>query len=134
MKWSCSVLSPSGGQKVLQHSKEIASLSALLEAMVLPSSSFPVVALFCSPCCWQQQCISARFEHQELIKEVCRCSSSAQQSHLPAQVYVRLSEQCGLGDHLSVLNVMLARIANNMKTFVTSEEVVTRTLELFQVS
>ncbi|KAK9853645.1 hypothetical protein WJX84_008704 [Apatococcus fuscideae] len=49
-----------------------------------------------------------------------------------SKVYVRLSEQCGLGDHLSVLNVMLSRIANNMKTFVTSEEVVTRTLELFQ--
>ena len=48
-------------------------------------------------------------------------------------MYVRLSEQCGLGDHLSVLNVMLSRIAKNMKTFVTSEEVVARTLELFQV-
>ena len=49
------------------------------------------------------------------------------------QVYVRLSEQCGLGDHLSVLNVMLARIASNMRAFVSSEDVVARTLELFQV-
>lgn len=49
-----------------------------------------------------------------------------------AQVYTRLNERLGLSDHLMVLNVMLAKIATNLKAFGSCEEVVEQTLNLFQ--
>ena len=51
-----------------------------------------------------------------------------------AQVYTRLAERLGLSDHLMVLNVMLAKIATNLKAFGSCEDVVEQTLNLFQVS
>lgn len=50
------------------------------------------------------------------------------------QVYVRLSERLGLSDHLLVLNVMLRKIATNMKVYGSCDEVITLTLALFQVT
>ena len=50
-----------------------------------------------------------------------------------AQVYTRLAERLGLSDHLMVLNVMLAKIATNLKAFGSCEDVVEQTLNLFQV-
>ncbi len=49
------------------------------------------------------------------------------------QVYVRLSERLGLSDHLLVLNVMLSKIATNLKVYGSCDEVITLTLGLFQV-
>ncbi len=49
------------------------------------------------------------------------------------QVYVRLSERLGLSDHLMVLNVMLSKIATNLKVYGSCDEVITLTLNLFQV-
>lgn len=49
------------------------------------------------------------------------------------QVYVRLSERLGLSDHLMVLNVMLSKIATNLKVYGSCDEVITLTLGLFQV-
>jgi hypothetical protein len=48
-------------------------------------------------------------------------------------VYTRLSERLGLSDHLLVLNVMLAKIATNLKVYGACDDVVTPTLALFQV-
>jgi hypothetical protein len=50
-----------------------------------------------------------------------------------AQVCTRLNERLGLSDHLMVLNVMLAKIATNLKAFGTCEDCVEQTLNLFQV-
>lgn len=51
-----------------------------------------------------------------------------------AQVYTRLSERLGLSDHLLVMNVMLSKIATNLKVHGSCDEVITLTLNLFQVS
>ena len=48
-------------------------------------------------------------------------------------MYTRLSERLGLNDHLMVLNVVLAKIATNLKTFSSCDDVVSLTLALFQV-
>ena len=63
-----------------------------------------------------------------------------QASHSPllcvqmrCQVYTRLSERLGLSDHLLVLNVMLAKIATNLKVYGACDDVITPTLALFQV-
>ena len=52
---------------------------------------------------------------------------------LRAQVYTRLTERLGLSDHLLVLNVMLSKIATNLKVYGACDDVVTATLALFQV-
>lgn len=49
-----------------------------------------------------------------------------------SKVYGRLGERLGLTDHLAVLNVMLGRIAANLKLMSAAEEVVEATLALFQ--
>ena len=48
------------------------------------------------------------------------------------QVYTRLSERLGLADHLMVLNVMLGKIATNLKIYGSCDDVITLTLNLFQ--
>ena len=50
-----------------------------------------------------------------------------------AQVYTRLNERLGLNDHLLVLNVMLSKIATNLKVYGACDDVITATLALFQV-
>ncbi|GAX79235.1 hypothetical protein CEUSTIGMA_g6675.t1 [Chlamydomonas eustigma] len=49
-----------------------------------------------------------------------------------SKVYTRLQEHLGLADHVAVLNIMLAKIAKNLKVFGSSEELVHLTLMLFQ--
>lgn len=49
-----------------------------------------------------------------------------------SKVYTKLSERLGLADHLTVMNVMLAKIATNLKVYGGSEEVIEQTLTLFQ--
>jgi exportin-7 len=49
------------------------------------------------------------------------------------QVYTRLQEQLGLKDHAMVLNVMLSKIATNLKVYGSCDEIITQTLNLFQV-
>ncbi len=49
------------------------------------------------------------------------------------QVDTRLGERLGVKDHLAVLNVMVQKIAVNLKAFAACEEVITHTLALFQV-
>lgn len=51
-----------------------------------------------------------------------------------SKVYSRLNERLGLGDHLGVMAVMLAKVATNLKAFGGAPEVVDQTLTLFQVS
>lgn len=48
-------------------------------------------------------------------------------------MYTRLTERLGLSDHLLVLNVMLSKIATNLKVYGACDDVVTATLALFQV-
>jgi exportin-7 len=50
------------------------------------------------------------------------------------QVYPRLSERLGVKDHVMVLNIMLQKIATNLKAFASCEDVVSHTLNLFQAS
>ncbi|GAB4820934.1 hypothetical protein N2152v2_007980 [Parachlorella kessleri] len=49
-----------------------------------------------------------------------------------SKVYNKLAERLGLHDHLTVMNVMLSKIATNLKVYGSSEEVVEATLALFQ--
>lgn len=49
------------------------------------------------------------------------------------QVYGKLAEKLGLSDHLTVLNVMLGKIATNLKVYGACDEVIESTLTLFQV-
>lgn len=49
------------------------------------------------------------------------------------QVYTRLSERLGVADHVAVLNIMLQKIAVNLKAFASCEDVISHTLNLFQV-
>ena len=49
------------------------------------------------------------------------------------QVYTRLSERLNMNDHLMVLNIMLGKIAVNLKVYSSSEDVIQQTLSLFQV-
>ncbi|KAK9733076.1 hypothetical protein RND81_04G041800 [Saponaria officinalis] len=46
-------------------------------------------------------------------------------------LYARLSELLGLGDHLVLLNVIVSKIATNLKCYKESEEVIEHTLSLF---
>jgi hypothetical protein len=47
-------------------------------------------------------------------------------------VYPRLSERLGVKDHVMVLNIMLQKIAVNLKAFASCEDVISHTLNLFQ--
>ncbi|KAG2671976.1 hypothetical protein I3843_13G016500 [Carya illinoinensis] len=47
------------------------------------------------------------------------------------QLYARLSELLGLHDHLLLLNVIVGKIATNLKCYTESEEVIDHTLGLF---
>ncbi|KAL4534670.1 hypothetical protein Ndes2526A_g05549 [Nannochloris sp. 'desiccata'] len=49
-----------------------------------------------------------------------------------SKIYSKLSERCGIRDHLSVLSAMLGKIATNLKVYGGVEEVVEATLTLFQ--
>ena len=47
-------------------------------------------------------------------------------------MYTRLSERLNMNDHLMVLNIMLGKIAVNLKVYSSSEDVIQQTLSLFQ--
>ncbi|OIV97529.1 hypothetical protein TanjilG_12286 [Lupinus angustifolius] len=51
--------------------------------------------------------------------------------HSSKQLYARLSELVGLHDHLLLLNVIIGKIATNLKCYTESEEVIDHTLSLF---
>ena len=55
-----------------------------------------------------------------------------QAMHSSKQLYSRLNELLGLQDHLMVLNVIVGKIATNLKCYAQSEEVIEQTLNLFQ--
>ncbi|KAI5600574.1 hypothetical protein BDE02_01G033200 [Populus trichocarpa] len=48
-----------------------------------------------------------------------------------SKLYARLSELLGLSDHLLLLNVIVSKIATNLKCYTESEEVINHTLSLF---
>ncbi|KAL1344112.1 hypothetical protein AAHE18_08G023600 [Arachis hypogaea] len=48
-----------------------------------------------------------------------------------SKLYARLSELLGLHDHLLMLNVIIGKIATNLKCYTESEEVIDHTLSLF---
>lgn len=48
-----------------------------------------------------------------------------------SKLYARLSELLGLHDHLLLLNVIVSKIATNLKSYAESEEVIDHTLSLF---
>jgi hypothetical protein len=50
-----------------------------------------------------------------------------------SKVYTKLQERLGLNDHLALLNVMLTKIATNLRTYGKAEELVHATLNLFSV-
>ncbi|KAG2671971.1 hypothetical protein I3843_13G016500 [Carya illinoinensis] len=54
-----------------------------------------------------------------------------QAMHSSKQLYARLSELLGLHDHLLLLNVIVGKIATNLKCYTESEEVIDHTLGLF---
>ncbi|RVW36842.1 Exportin-7-B [Vitis vinifera] len=54
-----------------------------------------------------------------------------QAMHSSKQLYARLSELLGLHDHLLLLNVIVSKIATNLKCYTVSEEVIDHTLSLF---
>ncbi|KAE8038477.1 hypothetical protein FH972_010982 [Carpinus fangiana] len=54
-----------------------------------------------------------------------------QAMHSSKQLYARLSELLGLHDHLLLLNVIVGKIATNLKCYTESEEVIDHTLTLF---
>ncbi|KAH9557462.1 hypothetical protein CY35_07G085500 [Sphagnum magellanicum] len=55
-----------------------------------------------------------------------------QAMHSSKQLYGRLNELLGLQDHLMVLNVIVGKIATNLKCYAQCEEVIEQTLNLFQ--
>ncbi|PWZ17294.1 Exportin-7-A [Zea mays] len=57
--------------------------------------------------------------------------NSINQCFLLQQLYGRLSELLGLNDHLILLNVIVGKIATNMKCYAESEDVIDHTLSLF---
>ncbi|XP_048135325.1 exportin-7 isoform X4 [Rhodamnia argentea] len=54
-----------------------------------------------------------------------------QAMHSSKQLYARLSELLGIHDHLLLLNVIMSKIATNLKCYTESEEVIDHTLSLF---
>eukprot|EP00897_Mesotaenium_endlicherianum_P004381 jgi/Mesen1/3971/ME000210S03214 len=55
-----------------------------------------------------------------------------QAMHSSKALYSRLSDLLGLQDHLMVLNVIIGKIATNLKCYTQCEEVIEQTLNLFQ--
>lgn len=55
-----------------------------------------------------------------------------QAMHSSKQLYARLSELLGLQDHLLVLNVIVGKIATNLKCYTQTSDVIEQTLNLFQ--
>ncbi|MCO5579366.1 hypothetical protein L7F22_033221 [Adiantum nelumboides] len=55
-----------------------------------------------------------------------------QAMHSSKQLYARLSELLGLQDHLLVLNVIVGKIATNLKCYTQASDVIEQTLHLFQ--
>ncbi|KAH7288361.1 hypothetical protein KP509_31G023600 [Ceratopteris richardii] len=55
-----------------------------------------------------------------------------QAMHSSKQLYLRLSELLGLQDHLVVLNVIVGKIATNLKCYTQASDVIEQTLNLFQ--
>ncbi|XP_062227825.1 uncharacterized protein LOC133926086 isoform X3 [Phragmites australis] len=51
--------------------------------------------------------------------------------HSSKQLYARLSELLGLNDHLVLLNVIVGKIATNLKCYVECEDLIDHTLSLF---
>ncbi|KAJ1689252.1 hypothetical protein LUZ63_013407 [Rhynchospora breviuscula] len=51
--------------------------------------------------------------------------------HTSKQLYTRLTELIGLNDHLVLLNVIVSKIATNLKFYTECEEVIEHTLNLF---
>ncbi|KAJ0266295.1 ARM repeat superfamily protein [Hirschfeldia incana] len=56
---------------------------------------------------------------------------SDQAMHSSKQLYARLKDLLGLDDHLMLLNVIVDKIATNLKCYTQSEEVIGHTLSLF---
>jgi exportin-7 len=54
-----------------------------------------------------------------------------QAMHSSKQLYTRLSELLGLNDHLVLLNVIIGKIATNLKCYAECEDVIDHTLSLF---
>ncbi|EEC75737.1 hypothetical protein OsI_12616 [Oryza sativa Indica Group] len=54
-----------------------------------------------------------------------------QAMHSSKQLYARLSELLGLNDHLVLLNVIVGKIATNLKCYAECEDVIDHTLSLF---
>ncbi|CAO1948710.1 unnamed protein product [Urochloa humidicola] len=54
-----------------------------------------------------------------------------QSMHSSKQLYTRLSELLGLNDHLVLLNVIIGKIATNLKCYAECEDVIDHTLSLF---
>ncbi|VAH76175.1 unnamed protein product [Triticum turgidum subsp. durum] len=54
-----------------------------------------------------------------------------QAMHASKQLYARLSELLGLTDHLVLLNVIVGKIATNLKCYAECEDVIDHTLSLF---
>ncbi|XAR48327.1 hypothetical protein NMG60_11031103 [Bertholletia excelsa] len=54
-----------------------------------------------------------------------------QAMHSSKQLYARLSELLGLHDHLMVLNVIVGKIAMNLKCYAESEDIINDSLSLF---
>ncbi|KAL4292157.1 hypothetical protein GQ457_14G020780 [Hibiscus cannabinus] len=54
-----------------------------------------------------------------------------QAMHSSKQLYARLSKLLGLHDHLLLLNMIVGKIATNLKCYTESEEVIDHTLSLF---
>ncbi|URE05708.1 hypothetical protein MUK42_19697 [Musa troglodytarum] len=52
-------------------------------------------------------------------------------SGLHSQLYTRLSELLGIHDHLVLLNIIVGKIATNLKCYTECEEVIEHTLSLF---
>ncbi|XP_021733851.1 exportin-7-like isoform X1 [Chenopodium quinoa] len=60
-----------------------------------------------------------------------KCYIGDQAMHSSKQLYARLSELLGLNDHLVLLNVIVSKIATNLKCYTESEQVIDHTLSLF---
>ncbi|CAO2833097.1 unnamed protein product [Amaranthus hypochondriacus] len=60
-----------------------------------------------------------------------KCYVGDQAMHSSKQLYGRLSELLGLSDHLVLLNVIVSKIATNLKCYTENEEVIGHTLSLF---
>uniref|UniRef100_A0A1D1Z8M5 Exportin-7 n=1 Tax=Anthurium amnicola TaxID=1678845 RepID=A0A1D1Z8M5_9ARAE len=60
-----------------------------------------------------------------------RKSYVGDQAMLSSKLYSRLSELLGLNDHLVLLNVIVGKIATNLKCYAENEQVIEHTLSLF---